>query len=212
MRYRNAIFDMDGVLIDNSEGIMYCARYAISRLGLDVPGDDVLRKFIGPALIYSLKTYAGAADEQAERGLYLYREKYLTEGIKMYRLYDGIREAAERLHDSGVRLSVSSGKPQECVDEILRTSGMTELFELTAGTVFPARVSSKDEQMKRAVLERPAVMIGDRVFDLECAENARVDCIFAKYGFGDESDLRGHTPVFIAEKPADIADFILSDK
>ena len=63
MRYRNAIFDMDGVLIDNSEGIMYCARYAISRLGLDVPGDDVLRKFIGPALIYSLKTYAGATGD-----------------------------------------------------------------------------------------------------------------------------------------------------
>lgn len=200
---------MDGVLIDNSEGIMHCARYAIGELGLPVPGDDVLRKFIGPALIYSLKTYCGATDEQAERGLNLYRGKYLESGIGMFRLYDGIFDTVRALAAAGVRCSVCSGKPQECVDIILDTAGMTKFFEVTAGTVFPARVSNKDEQMKKALLDRPALMVGDRVFDLECAYNAKLDCVYATYGFGDADDLAVYKPTYFADKPQDIMEIVL---
>ena len=210
MKYKNVIFDMDGVLIDNSEGIMLCARHAIAALGLPVPGEDVLRKFIGPALIWSLKTYCGATDEQAERGLLIYREKYLERGIKLFRLYDGIYDAVKTLHDAGVRCSVSSGKPQDCVDEILRAARMKEFFEVTAGTVFPARVSSKDEQMKKAVLARPALMVGDRVFDLECAFNARVDSAYATYGFGEPDDLKIYKPTYIVDAPEQIAEIVLN--
>lgn len=200
---------MDGVLIDNSEGIMLCARYAIARLGLPVPGDDVLRLFIGPALIWSLETYCGATPEQAERGLLLYREKYVADGIHRFRLYDGIYDTVKTLHAAGVRCSVSSGKPQDAVDAILAKAGMTDFFEVTAGTAFPARVSHKDEQMKKAVLERPALMVGDRVFDLACAYNARVDSAYAAYGFGTPDDLAEYTPTYVVSSPAEITQIVL---
>ena len=74
MRYRNVIFDMDGVLIDNSEGIIDCARETVKTLGLKDLSDDEYRLFIGPALMYSLKTYAGASEEESERGYQIYRK------------------------------------------------------------------------------------------------------------------------------------------
>lgn len=212
MKYKNVIFDMDGVLIDNSEGIMSCARYAIAELGLPVPSDEVLRKFIGPALIWSLKTYCGATDEQAERGLNIYRARYLKGGVKMFRLYDGIYDTVKTLCENGVRCSVCSGKPQDSVEEILKTAGMTDFFEIAVGTVFPARVSSKDEQMKTAVLERPALMVGDRVFDLECAFNAHVDCVYATYGFGEPDDLKVYKPTYVANEPKDIIEIVLKQR
>ena len=209
MKYANVIFDMDGVLIDNSEGIMHCARYAIAAIGLEVPPDGVLRKFIGPALVWSLKTYCGASDEQALRGLTLYRDKYVETGIKMFRLYDGVEETVRTLHSAGVRLSVASGKPTDSVREILSSAGIDGYFEAVAGTEFPAKVSSKDEQMKTAVLARPALMVGDRVFDIECAANAGADCAFARYGFGDESDYAGMQPKYFIDRPTDIIQLVI---
>ena len=200
---------MDGVLIDNSEGIMSTARYTIAKLGLPALSDETLKKFIGPALVWSLKTYCGADDEQAMYGLTVYRKEYLKSGIRMYRLYDGVYDTVKTLREAGVRLSVSSGKPIDVVNEILADSGMKDFFEVTAGTIFPAKVSSKDEQMKKAVLERPALMVGDRVFDLECAQNANVDCAFAKYGFGDESDYAEIKPKYFIEKAKDLLDIVL---
>lgn len=41
MKYANVIFDMDGVLIDNSAGIMHSVRYALGRLGVAVPDETV---------------------------------------------------------------------------------------------------------------------------------------------------------------------------
>lgn len=209
MRYKNAIFDMDGVLIDNSEGIMYCAEYAINKLGLPPLSKDTLKKFIGPALIWSLKTYCKISEEKAEEGLYIYREKYINEGINMFKLYDGIYDTVKTLCDAGVKCSVSSGKPQESVEYILKKAKMTEFFDAVAGAVFPTKVSSKDEQLKKALIERPAVMIGDRVFDIDSAYNAKIDCIFVTYGFGDDSDLAGHKPQHIVHSPKEILKVIL---
>ena len=63
--------------------------------------------------------------------------------------------------------------------------------------------------MKTAVLARPALMVGDRVFDIECAANAGADCAFARYGFGDESDYAGMQPKYFIDRPTDIIPLVL---
>ena len=44
------IFDLDGTLSDNSDGIFAGIRYALERLGKPVPEPAELRRFIGPPL------------------------------------------------------------------------------------------------------------------------------------------------------------------
>ncbi len=204
MKYANVIFDMDGVLIDNSAGIMHSVRYALGRLGVAVPDETVLRKFIGPALVWSLKTYCHLSEADAERGLKIYREMYSAEGINMYRLYDGVYDTVKTLAIGGVRLSVASGKPQIFLDKILETSGMSRFFERTAGVDFTEKESSKAAQIHRALISRPALMVGDRIFDIDCARGEDVDCAFAKYGFGDESDYAEHKPRYFIDQPSDL--------
>ena len=43
-------FDMDGTLIDSELGITRCVAHALVRMGLEVPGEAELRRWIGPSL------------------------------------------------------------------------------------------------------------------------------------------------------------------
>ena len=43
-------FDMDGTLINSEVGITRCVAHALTRMGLEVPPDAELRRWIGPSL------------------------------------------------------------------------------------------------------------------------------------------------------------------
>ena len=43
-------FDMDGTLIDSAVGITRCVAHALTQMGLEVPAEAELRRWIGPSL------------------------------------------------------------------------------------------------------------------------------------------------------------------
>ena len=59
------LFDLDGTLTDNSEGIIKSARFALDRMGFPDEPDSVLRRFIGPPLHDSFMKYYGFSKEKA---------------------------------------------------------------------------------------------------------------------------------------------------
>lgn len=70
------LFDLDGTLIDSSEGITKSAQYALSHFGISEPDRNSLFFFIGPAthkhfmdLTDLLKRDALEADESTENAI-----------------------------------------------------------------------------------------------------------------------------------------------
>ena len=105
------LFDLDGTLTRSEEGIWNCARYAAERMGFPEPGDDVLRKMIGPPLEYSFREYMGMTAEQAVRAVEFYRERYAAAGMFENRVYPGVRTVLRTLRKRGFRLGIVTGKP-----------------------------------------------------------------------------------------------------
>ena len=56
-RFRYLFFDLDGTLTDSQEGIINCMRYALERLGYEMPEDT--GKFLGPSLYQSFPSSSG---------------------------------------------------------------------------------------------------------------------------------------------------------
>ena len=56
MKYQVVLWDFDGTLVDSSPGLFRSLGRMFERMGRPVPGEEVLRKFIGPPIVYSLKT------------------------------------------------------------------------------------------------------------------------------------------------------------
>ena len=45
-----AIFDVDGTLLDTTEGVLASVKYTIDKMGFEPLSEDVLKTFIGPPI------------------------------------------------------------------------------------------------------------------------------------------------------------------
>ena len=75
------LFDMDGTLIDSSEGITKSVQYALKHYGIEISELDCLKSFIGPPLADSFVRYYDFPVEQAREAVDVYRERYNVTGI-----------------------------------------------------------------------------------------------------------------------------------
>lgn len=209
------LFDFDGTVIDNSEGIFNCIRYALEKRGTPVPDDATLRRFVGPALNYSYCRYIADDAEAAERFVSDYRERYAPIGHTECRLYPGIRETLEKLVSDGYICAVCSGKPLQFVEKIVKLLGVEHLFAGLFCPGFSNRSSSKSELILEAaehfgVKKEETLMIGDTVFDIRSAKEACVEAMGVTYGFSEPGELTAEGAEYIAFSPAMIYTAIVS--
>src|SRR5213596_245372 len=94
-------FDLDGTLTDPKPGITRSIQYALQKLDLRaIPTEDELTWCIGPPLRASFVRLLGA-EENADRAVSLYRERFSDIGLFENRVYDGISEVLTTLSQSG---------------------------------------------------------------------------------------------------------------
>lgn len=188
MLFDTVIFDLDGTLSDNSEGIIASIRHALTALGKPMPGPDEIRSFIGPPLRMSFQRRCGLNDEESIEALRLYRERHETVGYLENNLYPGIRALLTGLRRRGVVLAVATGKPPRITKRILEHFGILNLFDEVECAEPMAVDNEKAILIGRILARHPgnAVMVGDTEDDIVGAEKAGIAGIHVQYGFGGD--------------------------
>lgn len=146
-------FDLDGTLTDSGEGITKCAALALSHFGLEVPGPETMRKFVGPPLGETFIQFGIPADK-VDEAIAVYRSRYMTVGKYENFPYPGVREMLEALKNDGKRLFVATSKPETTSVDILRHFELDQYFEIIAGASLDGKRGSKS-QVLSYLLERP---------------------------------------------------------
>ena len=188
MKYQAVIFDMDGTITDSASGIVGGISYALGVLGHPIPGDKVLRRFLGPPLMDCFIAYCGMSPQQAEAAQNHYRDYYLKTGYLENTVYPGIRQLLHSLKQAGAVLSIASLKPEASLRHILEAFDLLRYFDIIAGPG-EEEAPGKAELIHRATPKGlKAVMIGDRLGDILAAKEAGVDSIAVRYGYGDEEE------------------------
>ena len=200
--YDIVLFDLDGTLTESGEGICNCARYTLGAMGLPIPGEDVLRRFIGPPIRDNFRLLCGMNEEQCTEGIRIYRKRYDEIGWKENRLYGGIASLLDALLAAGVRLGVATTKPLPAAQRILQYFGIADKFSAVAGAnqdgsrslkreLIPWAVETISGQpMEQARCGNRIVMVGDTHFDAAGAQETGIDFIGVLYGYGTEEELR----------------------
>ena len=211
MRYDTVILDLDGTITESAPGIMRSATYALEKMGRPVPGEDVLRRFVGPPLVDSFIRYCGLTEAEAMEAIEIYRERHTVLGWKEARVYTGIAPMLIALKRAGAYIALASSKPLPLCKETLAYFGLLPLFDKLSAPPYSATKADKEQLILDALPARfeRACMIGDRRFDMDGARRSGVTAIGAGYGYGSEEELLDSGAQVYCPDVASLADHLL---
>lgn len=194
---RFAVFDCDGTLVDSLHHIVVGMQRAFEGEGLPPPSRDYVAKFIGLPLVTAMVEMVPDGDAELHMRLADgYRQAALeaeTTGREPAPLYPGCREALDQLEAQGVLLGVATGKGRRGLLQTLEENGLQDHFIVTKtaddGPGKPNPDILLDAMAEVGAEAWETVMVGDTVFDMETAVNARALALGVSWGYHGEEQL-----------------------
>lgn len=193
-KYEYAIFDLDGTILDTSEGIILAISQTMKEYKRQIPEQKILKSFIGPPIQNSFQTLYGLSDAEAMKMADVFRDYYMRDDFLLKAVpYDGIYDLMDMLASAGVKIGVATYKREDYARRLLCAKGFGRYTEHMYGSDFEGRRKKKD--IIRDCLEkmncddcRKAVYIGDSKGDADAAAEVGIDFIALTYGFGYKSE------------------------
>ncbi len=185
------IFDLDGTLFRAESVTVPAVRRIFALRGLTAPPEYQIRYYIGrpPAEFHQwLATFCPAetaaqvceAVDRAE--IVLVREKG--------RLYGGALDALKALREEAEQMGLFTNGPPPYVEAVLEAHGLRPYFDAIRWRESPedTKAGMAGEMLAR-LSARPAVVIGDRMDDVQAAHAHGLPAIGALYGMGVSGEL-----------------------
>lgn len=213
-KYDILLFDLDGTLTDSAPGVYHGFCRALGDLGMEIPAFEDFKKCMGPPLAYSLKTFFGLEGERLETAMRTYLSYAAAKGFTENSVLPGVEEALRRLQNAGYTLAVASTKAEDMVHEVICRFGLDPYFRFLAGSRDDLGRSSKADVLQYIIETLPipdvsrALMIGDRLYDVEGAKAWGIETVGVLYGYGTAEELTKAGAVHLSPTPAELADFL----
>ncbi len=202
------IFDLDGTLLDTSQGIFGSVRFAVGKMGLSPVDESILPQFLGPPPKEIYKKIFGLTDKEALRAVSFHREYGITKAIYEATVYEGIVKTLIAIRKSGYKLAVATLKKQSIAEIILKNFELLQYFDSVVGMNDDETLSKKDtiHLVMKYTASSEAIMVGDSSYDYIGSKEAGVGFIGVLYGFGFEQ--KGNYEFTTARSPSEILDVI----
>ena len=197
-RYRLAIFDLDGTVLDTLDDLADSVNAVLPANGYPTHTKQTVCSFVGNGIKKLIERAVpnGIAVAEVARVLSAFEAYYALHCADKTAPYEGISEMLASLRAAGVKTAVLSNKA-DFATQALCHEYFPGVFDVVAG-----------EREKEGIPKKPApdalfaimkqcgataadtVYIGDSDVDILTAANAGVDAILVSWGFRDEAFLR----------------------
>lgn len=120
MRYKAAIFDMDGTILNTLEDLTDSTNYALSHHGFPERTIDEVRRFVGNGIRKLIERAVPAGTDVAtiDKVFDTFASYYKEHSAIKTRPYDGIHDAIAKLRAAGVKTAVVSNKADFAVQDL----------------------------------------------------------------------------------------------
>lgn len=213
MRFKLIVFDWDGTLMDSEARIVSCIQAAFADVGETPPPREVARDVIGLGLDEAM-TLLWPDGDVNQRGTVVdrYRHHFLVANETESSLFPGARNMVETLGNRGFLLAIATGKSRRGLDLALASTGMRRHFHAT-GCADESFSKPHPEMLLRLMEELGAtasetLMVGDTEYDMQMANNARVDALAVCYGVHAPERLLRHEPLDCLADLREIPDWL----
>jgi phosphoglycolate phosphatase len=217
MKYKLAIFDMDGTILNTLDDLTDALNHSLTVCGYPQRSREEVRRFLGNGIrrLTELGVPEGTDNAGTERVFNEFNEYYAVHCADKTAPYDGIIDCIRNLRNNGIVTAVVSNKTDYAV-QILCEKYFPGLFDFAAGA--REGVCKKPHpDLINAVLSRfstergNAVYIGDSEVDIMSAENAEMDCISVEWGFRTHEELVSAGASVIITNPCELTRMIITD-
>ena len=203
--YSCVLWDVDGTLVDASEGVLRRLRLTLEHVGRPVPAADRLRHWIGPPLYDSFRDLGGLDPEAAAAAVSYYRALGKADGFTSgVVLYPGVAEIVADADAAGLAQATASSKPEMQVAALMEHFGLAPHLTAIVGSTpdehtLAAKADIVAEALRRlaeagADVSRP-VLVGDRVHDVVGGRAYGVPVVFVEWGFAEPGESVGAVAV-----------------
>ena len=220
-KYNVVLLDLDGTIVDSSEGIVKSVIYALEKFGITVENPQDLLCFIGPPILESFTTFYHMNEEDGKKAVAYYRERYKDVGVFEATVYEDVPEMIIALKEQGVDVLLATSKPEIFAKQILEHFNLAQYFSVVGGSGLDGSRGSKAKVIEYVLqsyaeqrgleldaVMKQAVMVGDRHHDIDGAKEIGIDSIGILFGFGDREELEEAGATYVLETPMDVARFV----
>lgn len=182
------LFDLDGTLLDTTDGVLESAAYAAHQLGLNELPRETMLKFVGPPIQDSFSVHYGLDKEAAQKAAEIFRTYYKECALLKAVPYPGLAETLSQLKERGCALGVATYKREDYALTILRHFGITPFCRSMHGADNFNKFSKSDIVNlclnELGASRKDSVLVGDTAHDAKGAALAGIDFIGVTFGFG----------------------------
>ena len=211
--FSHIIFDLDGTLTDNTQGIGNSVKYALKQMHIDGYSEELLQQFIGPPLQWGFSNLFGMNERNTKLAVGYFREYYGENGWRENEPYEGIFEMMAELDRLGKKMYIATAKLEKFALKIMQYFEFDKYIIQLKGIDYGGKQSKSDLiseiiQMHRITPSEKVVMIGDTVFDIEGGKENGLSTIAVGYGFGKEEELKNVNPDFYVEDVEELIEIL----
>ena len=215
MKYKLAIFDLDGTILDTLEDLADAVNYALKEQGYPQRTIEEVRRFVGNGIRKLIERAVpdGLTEEEISKVHQTFSAYYQKHCADKTRPYKGILPLLERLREAGCLTAVVSNKADVAVQPLCQQY-YDGLFDYAVGEREGIRrkpaPDAVQEVLRRLQVDAgEAVYIGDSEVDIQTAENAELDSIIVTWGFRDKAYLESQGGKRFVDRPEEIEEIVL---
>ena len=212
-RYEAVLFDVDGTLLDTSEGIVKSVKETIEHFGLPCTPDEDLLKFIGPPIEWSFEGRCGVTGDKLKEVCGFFRDRYSNHNLLLAKPYDGIMDLLEYLKNKNIPIGIATYKKQDYAEKLLLATGFGNYTSHIFGSDYEGKLLKKD--IIKLCIDSLGVddaskvlMVGDSNHDANGAKLAGSPFCGVSFGFGfgafGGEDINEFEHVFYADHPMEM--------
>ncbi|WP_051008162.1 HAD hydrolase-like protein [Microbacterium yannicii] len=187
------LWDVDGTIVDASDGILRRLTIALEHFGKRPPTRAELVHWIGPPMYESFQANVGMTPAEATDAVSFYRVLGKADGYTTgAKLFPGVASLIHDLAAAAIPQSTASSKPEVQVVALMDHFDLSPALTAIVGATpdektLSAKADIVAEALRRleaagADISRP-VLIGDRHHDVEGGAVHDVPVIFVRWGF-----------------------------
>ena len=213
------LIDLDGTLIDSVPDLAFCVDSLMAELGLPARGEAKVRQWVGNGIERLVKrALLDQLDGEPVQALFdkalpIYLDLYKKNLSKRSRLYSGVKEGLQFLHDAGYKLGCITNKAAAFTEPLLKDLGIYDYFRIVvSGDTLPVKKPDPLPLLHAAkffkVEPNQALMIGDSISDVKAARAAGFQVVCVSYGYNHGEDIRDAHPDAVIDSMAQLSSLL----